>query len=108
MSFKTRLERALPVWKHILKRTTPFVRMALASGGSAGDIAVTGILKGDQLVAVIESATTSAVLTSRTTEFIVGTTTGQIIAKDGYINNVGGTDTSSDNLLVLWIAWAEA
>ena len=108
MGYKGRIQRGFPVWRQMLKRTTPFIRVALVSGGSAGNIAVTGILKGDQLVSVIESATSSAVLADRTTEFIVGTTTGQIIALDGYINNVGGTDTSSDSLIVTWIAWSQA
>lgn len=106
-SFKERIENAHPAWSQLLKRSTPMVRQALVAGGAAGEIAVTGIQKGDQLVAVIESATSSAVLTDRSAEFIANTDEGQLIRKDGYIDNTGGTATTNDNLLVTWIAWAD-
>lgn len=107
MSFKDRIERAIPVWRQILRRPTPFVRQALVSGGGAGEIAVTDIRKGDQLVAVIESATSSAALTDRTDEFTANTDSGQLVRRDGYIDNTDGTATTGDDLLVTWIAWAE-
>lgn len=107
MSFKERIERAIPVWRQILRRPTPFVRQALVSGGAAGEIAVADIKKGDQLVAVIESADSTAVLTDRTDEFVENTDSGRLVRRDGYIDNTGGTATTNDDLLVTWIAWSE-
>ena len=107
MSFKERMERAIPIWRQMLQRSTPFIRQALVDGGAAGAIAVTGIKAGDQLVSVMESAVTSAVLTDRTAEFVLNTDSGQIIRVDGYIDNTDGTATTNDSLLVTWIAWGE-
>lgn len=106
MTFKERLEKALPVFSHMLSRSTPFVRQSLVDGGAAGEIAVAGIKKGDQLVAVIESADSSAALTDRTSEFVANCDPGQIITKDGVIDNTGGTATTNDDLLVTWLSWA--
>lgn len=98
MSYKKKIIRAVPGWKHLLKKDTPFVRQQLVSGGAAGLIAVSKIKEDDELVGVIESEASTAVLTDRTDEFSV--------AKDGYITNEGGTSTASDKLLVTWIAWS--
>lgn len=64
-------------------------------GGAAGDLTVTGIGAYDQLLFVggIKSDG-SAVKADLTSEFT--------ITADNTINNVGGTDTSSYNLLVHW------
>lgn len=72
------------------------VRCFVATGGAAGDITVTGIAKGDRLIAVLEFATAAAIatLTDRTAEF-------DITAADT-INNAGGTSTASDSLLVIY------
>ena len=107
MSFKERIERAVPIWRQMLQRTTPFMRQALVSGGAAGEIAVADIKKGDQLVGVMESAATSAILTDRTSEFVANTDSGWIVRRDGYIDNTSGTATTGDSLLVTWHAWAE-
>lgn len=108
MSYKTRIQRAFPVWRRLLARLTPMVRCAVVAGGSAGAIAVTGILKGDQLVSVAHyTPGGSSTLADITAEFVLNTDAGQIITLDGYISNASGTDTSSDTLLVMWLAWAE-
>ena len=107
MNFMERLKRSDPVWNDMLSRKTKrLVKQALVDGGGAGAIAVTGILKGDELVSVVESAQTSAILTDRTAEFILNTNDG-IVAVDGYIDNTGGTATDNDKLLVTWICWED-
>jgi len=69
------------------------IKDATIAGGAAGDHTVTGVAADDVLVSVIEFA--SGVPTSRTSEFsITGANT---------INNTGGTDTTGDTLLVLYI-----
>lgn len=77
-----------------VKVTDSGTKMALITGGAAGDHTVTGILAGDELLAVVESATSTAVLTDRSAEFSVGA--------DDTINNDGGTATTDDTLVVLW------
>lgn len=106
MNFKERLERAFPVFKDMLKRNTPFIRQSLVSGGAAGEIAVAGIKKGDQIVSVIETATSTAILADLTSEFVANADSGWIVRKDGVIDNTGGTATTGDDLLVTWISWA--
>lgn len=69
------------------------------TGGAAGDHTVTGIASGDELVGVVRlnrDATASNIdLTTITSEFtITGSNT---------INNAGGTNTTGDALLVLWL-----
>ena len=107
MSYKERLQRAFPVWRPLLKRSTPFVRSQLVAGGVAGKIAVSNIKKNDQLAGVYSQDDTSGVLTEETDEFLVNTNSGQIIREDGYIDNTGGTTTAAHHLLVSWLAWAE-
>lgn len=105
MSFKDRLARAVPVWRQMTERSTPFIRQALVTGGAAGSIAVAGIKKGDQLVGVIDNDTTSGIMTDLTSEFVALTDPGWLVKADGVIDNTGGT--ASTALLVTWIAWAE-
>lgn len=69
---------------------TTFTR-AVITGGTAGALTVSGILTTDILLAVID-LTSEADLTS---EF-------SITATDT-IDNSGGTNTTGDNLLVLWL-----
>lgn len=99
VSFKDRLKKAFPVFKEMFSRTKPMVMQQLVAGAAAGKIAVSKIKKGDQIVGVIESATSTAILTDRTDEFVVE------VGDDGYIDNTGGTDTTSDSLLVTWLSW---
>ena len=107
MNFMERLKRSDPVWNDMLSRTTKrFLKQAIVNGGSAGPIAVTGILHGDELVSVIESSQTDAIPTDRTAEFLVNTNDG-IIAVDGYVDNTGGTATDNDLLIVTWICWED-
>lgn len=69
-------------------------KVALIAGGAAGDHTVTGILAGDELIAVLESNTTSAILTDLSAEFTVDS--------DDTINNDAGTATTDDKLLVIY------
>jgi len=72
-----------------------FMGQAVISGGSAGNHTVTGIASGDELVYVYEQNGTSGIITDLTSEFsITGTNT---------INNNGGTSTSGDKLVVLYL-----
>lgn len=86
------LDGQIPSWYAAFGRWVPttFTKTVIA-GGAAGNHTVTGILTTDILLAVID-LTTEADLTSEFT----------ITATDT-INNGGGTDTTGDNLLVLWL-----
>jgi len=77
------------------KITNP-IKVALINGGSAGVHTVTGVKIGDELISVLEQNGTSGLLTDLTTEFS--------IVKVDTISNSGGTDTSSDKLLVLYLS----
>lgn len=68
------------------------VKAALVAGGAAGDITVTGIATADNLVMVLHN--TAGTLADLTSEFTIS-------AADT-INNAGGTDTSSDQLVVFY------
>jgi hypothetical protein len=105
MNYRERLMRSNPVFFDMLSRKTKrFFTTVIANGGTAGAHAVTGILKGDELISVIESSQTNAIPTDRTAEFIACTDNG-IVRLDGYVDNTGGTDTSNDLLIVTWITW---
>ncbi len=109
MNLKDRMQRAGPIWKKIVRRNDSFIRQAAIAGGSAGVHTVAGILAGDKLISVIEVTVTTAALVDRTSEFL-GTKksgNGAIQAVDGQIDNTGGTDTTSDSLLVTWEAYEE-
>jgi hypothetical protein len=71
------------------------IKLALIDGGSAGSHTVSGIRTGDELISVLEQNGTSGLLTDLTTEFA--------IASSDTITNSGGTDTSGDKLLVLYL-----
>jgi hypothetical protein len=68
------------------------VSQALVAGGAAGDFTVDGIKVTDRLLAVIHN--TAGTLVDLTSEFTIS-------AADT-INNADGTDTTNDDLLVLW------
>ena len=82
----------IPSWYAAFGRWVPtsFTKTVIA-GGAPGNLTVTGILETDILLAVI-NLTTEADLTSEFT----------ITATDT-INNGGGTDTTGENLLVIWL-----
>lgn len=68
------------------------VKVALIAGGSAGNHTVTGIATADTLISVIHN--TAGALVDLTSEFT--------ISAANTINNAAGTDTSSDQLLVIY------
>ena len=95
-NFKDRLIIAFPVFSGLLKRTKTLVMNVGIAGGSAGDHTVADIKIGDQLISVMHHSTAS-LSADLTSEFT--------ISADGVINNTGGTDTSSDFLVVTWMSW---
>jgi hypothetical protein len=103
MILKDRMRRSSPIWRRIIKRSEDaqvnkgIIGFQAITGGTAGNHTVSRIKKNDHLVAVTEITTSSAAVVDRTAEFT--------IASDGVINNTGGTDTSSDGLLVIWEAF---
>jgi beta-galactosidase GanA len=74
----------------------PNLVIAPIAGGSAGDHTVTGIKVTDKLLAVMHWTPTTLVPANLLSEFTIS-------AADT-INNDGGTDTSSDFLVVFYIA----
>lgn len=77
------------------KITNP-LRVSIIDGGSAGVHTVTGIKNGDELISVLEQNGTSGLLTDLTVEFS--------IVKVDTISNTGGTATSGDKLVVLYLS----
>ena len=71
------------------------IKLSIISGGAAGAHTVTGIRTGDELIAVLEQNGTSGLLTDLTTEFAIATS--------DTITNSGGTATSGDKLIVLYL-----
>jgi hypothetical protein len=78
---------------------TGIIKQALINGGAAGDLTVTGIEVGDELVSVLHY-TSGAALADLTSEF-------SISAADT-INNTGGTATTGDQLWITWIDKSKA
>jgi hypothetical protein len=74
-----------------------FVKVTLVAGGAAGNLTLTGIAVGDELsfVGRFSTAASIATLTDLTAEFSI--TAGNTI------NNTGGTATTGDTLMVVWI-----
>ena len=70
--------------------------VTLVVGGAAGDHTVAGIAVGDDIVWVGHFTTAAAIasLADLTSEFT--------ITAANTINNVGGTDTTNDQLMVIW------
>jgi len=77
------------------KITNP-IKIALISGGAAGNHTVSGLTIRDELIAVFEQNGTSGILTDLSTEFS--------IKKANTIDNTGGTATSSDKLLIFYLS----
>lgn len=71
-----------------------FIKQALVAGAAAGDVTVTGIKAGDELVSVLHN--TAGTLADLTSEFSV--------TADDTINNDGGTATTGDQLWVTWLS----
>jgi hypothetical protein len=72
------------------------LNVTLVAGGAAGDHTVAGIAAGDEIVFVGHFSTAAAIATlaDLTSEFTAGA---------GVVNNAAGTDTTSDQLMVIWI-----
>jgi hypothetical protein len=73
-----------------------FLKVAVIDGAAAGDHTVTGIAVGDELIAVLHLSTKAAIATmdNLTSEFTVAA---------GKITNALGTDTTDDQLLVMYL-----
>lgn len=73
-----------------------FLKVKLIDGGAAGDHAVTGMALGDELVSVIHISTKAAIATMAdlTSEFTVAA---------GKVTNAAGTDTTDDQLMVIYL-----
>lgn len=81
---------------NLLETSTSRPKVTLVAGGSAGDHTVTGIATTDTIIWVghLSTAAAIATLADLTGEFT-------ITAADT-INNAAGTDTTSDQLMVIW------
>ena len=81
----------------------PELKTAVITGGAAGNHTVTGIRVGEVLAFVwhFTPHDTAQVFADLTSEF-VGSALG--ITADNVITNTGGTDTSSDQLIIGWFA----
>ena len=102
-SFRNRLIQSVPVWSDVMKRSKPFVQNVMITGDAAGQLAVTAINKGDELVSVMNLTD----LTDITSEFKANDDDDGLIVATGFIDNTGGGTTTTDKLLVSWLAWAE-
>lgn len=74
------------------------LRCTPINGGAAGDHTVTGIAVGDEIAAVLHFSTAASIATL---DNDIGSEFS--ITADDTINNDGGTATSSDRLLVVWV-----
>lgn len=75
-----------------IQQVSSWLKVSLLAGGAAGNITLTGIAVGDEIISVIHN--TSGALVDLTSEFS--------ITAANTINNTGGTATTSDQLLVFW------
>ena len=71
------------------------IRVAHVAGAAAGAMTVTGIKKGDKLIAVVRIDAAGADLVSEFT-----------VTADNTIDNTGGTSTAGQTVLVMWEAYA--
>lgn len=76
---------------------TGFLNVDLINGGTAGNLTLTGVAVGDELAFVGQFVTAASIATFSeiTSEFT--------ITAPNTINNGGGTNTSSNQLMVIWI-----
>ena len=93
--YKQRLSRAFPVFSQMLKRSPTLFDQTIVAGAVAGDLTVSGIKPGDELVAVLDISSGSDL----TGEFTI---TG-----DNTINNDGGSSTDTNNVIVTWVKYAD-
>lgn len=91
-NYKDRMVKANPVWGDFVKSQNPMGNV-LVDGAVAGDVAVTDIKSGDQIISVIDMTN----LVDLTSEFS--------IVKDGVINNTGGTSTAAAKVQVTYWRW---
>lgn len=70
---------------------------SIVTGGSAGDLTLTGVATGDTLIGVIEIDGAGSDVTD-----VVDLTSEFSITGADTINNTGGTDTTGSKLLVTW------
>lgn len=108
LSYRDRLIASSPVWSDILgRKNKPFVNNVLISGGVAGQLAVSNIKQGDEVVSVID-LTAGSDLTSefKANDIADGKDEG-MNATDGYIDNTGGTSTAGSNVLVSYLSWVD-
>lgn len=71
----------------------PDIKTRSVAGAAAGNLTVTGIKKGDRLIAVQPVGVASANLVGQFT-----------VTADDTINNTGGTSTAAQFVLVMWEA----
>ena len=85
---------------------TGIVRQARIAGGSAGDLTVTGIKTTDKLVSVIRfdvATDTGDNATGNKVQAVTNIVSEFTVSAANTINNVGGTDTTGDVLLVTYL-----
>lgn len=92
LNIKQRIIQSIPALGDLLAKQS-ITAQQLVTGAVAGDVAVSGIKLGDNLISVINVTD----LTDVTSEFA--------ITADGIINNAGGTTTATDAVLVLYEKW---
>jgi hypothetical protein len=98
MKLIDRMLLAGPIWRRLAKRAFEtgvnkgFVMAQTITGGTAGNLTVSKIKKGDHLVNV--------------TDFTSGDLTSEFsITADGTINNGGGSSTATHLVMVIWEAF---
>lgn len=82
------------------------VRAKVIAGGAAGNLTVTGVKATDDLIAVVQFnivADTGTSATGDKVDNVVDLTSEFTITADNTINNTGGTATTSDKLLVMYL-----
>jgi len=105
MGLKDRMKRADPLGRMLGSRPDTNIRQFIATGGVAGDIAVTGLRRGDKIIAVTYRLTAAGNLVDMTADFGSGVGekrgNGATLTRDNVINNTGGTTTASGQIIVL-------
>ena len=107
MSYKTRLQRAFPIFSAMFSRTKSPAMQTIIAGGTAGDHTVAGIKKNDELVGIVHVDIVLTDGTPNTRAWTINDLKSEFTVSDGKINNVGGTNTTGGFLIVTWFAWTE-
>jgi hypothetical protein len=84
---------------------TPKLKTAVIAGGAAGNLTVTGIAATDELVSVLRAdvaADTGTGASGNKVEALSDITAEFSITAANTINNTGGTDTTGDQLVVVY------